>query len=377
MELTTFEHRGGDEFVAECKRVRPLTCASSVDIFLRHFESRQLDLPLISWTFNIHAATPWEVIMSAGDPRIGFHLADVPVPPPPTARPTATKSSEEEFDVEALLAEILEEHRRLGESDDDDFDAAGASDEIDPSVKVEEIGIGVEGGLDIEAALCRALDEAANLYEPPQSRVVDVSSLASDWHTSFQTTMSAFQRSRVLHPIPADRPRGGWNLSCVKLAEGRATLLHWLDFGVSGQDVVLNDRDKIVFSTPVFRPCRPIPGFEMIVPDIGVKMQKFYQPDCPEFVLRLLRVYNVANSSLLADERDGTSAGLPGACCVVCGRESNFTCSVCLFSWHAECYEPFVSHDAFSSRELALTDIPCSIGNFACGVCRPRLAVCV
>jgi hypothetical protein len=125
------------------------------------------------------------------------------------------------------------------------------------------------------------------------------------------------------------------------LHNNEVKLVDWLDEGSSiARPVFLDMNSKVVFSVAARIPLERLSDYQVLYPDVGIRMRKVpaaYRDMLPAFPLRIMEIWRNAGLRTCVP---ASIAALCGDACFICTRDRSMdtqlihTCSLCLMSCH-------------------------------------------
>lgn len=285
--------------------------------------------------------------------------------------------------LEEDLATIMEEDRLYGDGEEFDMgwdradDAAASAHELE-TLRRERASAGdVLDGLAMDASLDAQEGGAEGvqcaLFERLLEGAVDAGSARLGHHgprvdealQSWPRSL-AFSRGALdwleaaLEAAPAIGCAGsGLSLSLVVAGGGDVHFVHWRSYGEIGQTVVLDEDNKVKFSTPAFFPMVDMSSATIVVPDCGVRMEKVRRKERPVCPATALRLRDMLQNALGV----GCSGG--GILhCSACGGHGSTDlaepalCPLCLLAWHPACANAVAAHSLAESCIGATARLP-------------------
>ena len=118
-------------------------------------------------------------------------------------------------------------------------------------------------------------------------------------------------------------------------------LFEWLYEGSStGRPVHLDAQGRVIFSVAARIPLISIVGYQMLYPDVGVRMRKVgpaFRDSLPVLPMRVLDIWRSVGYHKAAP---ASLVSLLGGQCIICAKDRSIdealihTCSLCLMSYH-------------------------------------------
>ena len=274
-----------------------------VKVFANYFSSTE-KMALTAWELDFRMEDFENYKITAHTPKHMFFLSELP-------KEAARKRSS---NIEDFLGLVMTEAERMGDDADDTAEAEAWTEKDTKMVleheqrvatsvfnglvkedheRIAKISldrdiVGDEGGDSVDdhlghALLARYGEEHEHGEGLRTAEAMELeASIAGKWEVEVKSAGSALallqERRSAYASLEHPRPKGGWDLSLVfDNHMSKVIFVHWMEFSDGerlGQEVVLDEEDKVKFSTPKYFPMKRFDAAEILLLDTGVRMEK-------------------------------------------------------------------------------------------------------